>query len=416
MKRFPAFVLFVFLAGPAHAEVLYEAINLVETFERAMPGAELVDTWGVRAIAGDGTVLATGRAAGSITESLFLWHETSGDVVMLPELSGTRTHTAHMSSSGIIVGTTSAEGTISPYMWTADSGFQLLPEPEGVIGSTPRAVNDAGTVVGAFTFPFTILNFPPSELNAWRSVAGMWRNGSCMELGILEGGGTSMRLYYSGANAINNSGQVVGGSDSDNGGRGFLWDEQNGMQRLPDLPDEETWASEAFDINDAGQIAGRSCLFGDDGETLFRATLWTNGLAIDLHDLLPASRWSSACAVNSSGQVLGDVEFRVDDIAGTDPDGTTSEETFRDVFLWDEEHGMRLISDLITTDLDWISLFAVDIHDDGTILCYATQQLPDGRVSELRPYLLKPVPEPATLLLLAVAVGACLGSRTRRHV
>lgn len=111
-----------------------------------------------------------------------------------------------------------------------------------------------------------------------------------IDLGTLPGG------TFSSANGINNSGQVVGDSDSDNGTRAFLY--SNGtMTDLGTLPGGSN--SSATGINNSGQVVGNAVL----GTT--RAFLYSNGTMIDLRSGLSTS--SSATAINNSGQIVGEV-------------------------------------------------------------------------------------------------------------
>src|SRR5262249_30187913 len=103
------------------------------------------------------------------------------------------------------------------------------------------------------------------------------------------------------ANAINNSGQVVGRSDS-----AVLWDNSNGGHSLGTLPNFPR-LSTAYAINDVGQVVGASESFSA-GEEAF---LWTpaspNGTSGTMTDLgtLPGFSQSRALGINSAGTVVG---------------------------------------------------------------------------------------------------------------
>ena len=70
------------------------------------------------------------------------------------------------------------------------------------------------------------------------------------DLGTLSGGNSC-------AYGINNSGQVVGESNSSNGSRAFLWQDNTMVDINSFLPENSGWVLEnATDINDSGQIVG----------------------------------------------------------------------------------------------------------------------------------------------------------------
>ncbi len=107
------------------------------------------------------------------------------------------------------------------------------------------------------------------------------------DIGTLPGGD------FSEAFAINNAGQVAGTSNTASSMRAFLWTSATGLQDLGTLPRAN--ASQAYAINEAGQVVGAS---GTD------AVLWTNGLIQDIGGL-PGSDWSEAHGINNAGQVVG---------------------------------------------------------------------------------------------------------------
>jgi probable HAF family extracellular repeat protein len=104
--------------------------------------------------------------------------------------------------------------------------------------------------------------------------------------------GTPFGGDYSVAFSINDSGVVVGASNTPQGMRAFLWTSTNGVSDLGTLPGQKS--SIAYDINGAGQIAGVSGI---------HAALWTGGTIQDLGTLGGAS--SEAHGINTAGQVVG---------------------------------------------------------------------------------------------------------------
>lgn len=116
---------------------------------------------------------------------------------------------------------------------------------------------------------------------------------SAEDLGTLRAG--SARVHD-----VNLSGQAVGGSGHPHGAdtHAFFWQKQGGMRDLGTLPGGDY--SAAFSINDSGVVVGSS-----NTSTSMHAFSWT--AAQGLHDLgtLPGSDSSSASAINNQGQIAG---------------------------------------------------------------------------------------------------------------
>jgi probable HAF family extracellular repeat protein len=156
--------------------------------------------------------------------------------------------------------------------------------------SGAEAINDSGTVVGESQ---NGLIDPVSGLPEINAV--LWRNGEIEDLGTL--GGNS-----SGALSVNKWGQVTGWSETkiaDSSGvtvvRAFLW--KNGLMR--DLGSLGGPVSFGQDVNEHGQVVG----FSFTDSTTAHPFFWENGQMTDLS--LGGTQGGSGF-LNSRGQAIGD--------------------------------------------------------------------------------------------------------------
>jgi probable HAF family extracellular repeat protein len=231
----------------------------------------------------------------------FIWQ--GGVISALPTLGGNNGAATGVNNRGQVVGfaenSTQDPNCIAPQVldweaviWGPGKGeIHELPPLSGDSVAAAIAINDNGQVVGG-SGPTC---GPPSFAVSVHAV--LWQNGSVTDLGNL--GGTMNNIAF----AINNQGQVVGISDlaGDTTFHAFLW--QNGLiADLGTLPGD--FLSFAFGINDEGQVAGQSC----DVSGNCRAFLWQNGVMTDLNTLI--SPGSSLVLIyggdiNSGGEIAG---------------------------------------------------------------------------------------------------------------
>ena len=175
-------------------------------------------------------------------------------------------------------------------LWEKGQIRELPPFP-GDPDAFAGAINDKGQIVGG-SGPCTI-----TMGNIFHAL--LWENDTLIDLGNL-GGSTG-----NGANQINNREQVVGQSGTPDGFvHAFLW--KNGVMTdlgtLPGLP-----ISQALGINEKGQIVGfAQDATGDESSSV--ALLWQDGKLIDLNTLISAdSPWflQEAFSINDRGQIAG---------------------------------------------------------------------------------------------------------------
>jgi probable HAF family extracellular repeat protein len=147
-----------------------------------------------------------------------------------------------------------------------------LPTPDGS-NSGANAINEKGQIIGYLS----------SCSAAGGGDSAMWEDGKVTCLGTV--GGASNFVI-----GINNRGQIIGGSLAGSTPfqlRPFLW-ERGIMSDL--IPDDGF--GDAYDLNDVGEVVGR---FDD------RPFLWRNGRLVDLD--IPRRGW--AIAINKRSQVVG---------------------------------------------------------------------------------------------------------------
>jgi len=236
----------------------------------------------------------------------------------------------------------------------------------GVNSGLASWINDRGWVAGfsenGLTDPQT--GFP-------ETTAVLWRDGQIIDLGTL--GGSS-----SGANAINNKGQVVGGALNaipdpfgstfnqqfifetlpfyffpvTTQSHAFLW--QGGkMQDLGTLggPDSLAWF-----VNESGQVAGQSTIDSIPSPTTGVPTVdvffWDHGKMVDIGNL--GGTFSFAAGLNNCGQITGTMNLPGDLIYHA--------------FLWDR----GILTDLPTLGGDLGN--ANTLNDLGEVVGFSTNQ------------------------------------------
>ena len=170
-------------------------------------------------------------------------------------------------------------------------------------------------------------------------------------------------------------GLIVGWQGSSSGNIAYLIDNGIGTN-LGKLGSYYYDGTYAYDINNLGQIVGNSSVTS----TTTHAYVWQSGNMSDLGTL--GGNDSYAFAINEEGQIVGFSETSNGDLHAT---------------IWFD--GMAIdLSDLIPTDSGWDYLCeAYDINDNGLIVGYGRL---NGNIFD-RAFLLTPIPEPATLSLLA---------------
>jgi probable HAF family extracellular repeat protein len=226
----------------------------------------------------------------------FVW--SHGVMTELPTLGGNNAAASAINNRGEVTGfaeTATLDPTCPPpqvfayeaAVWKPAKGeVQELPPLLGDTISGANGINDNGQVAGA-----------SGTCAAGPIEAVLCKDGRPIDLGNL--GGVTFNIAF----AVNNQGQVVGQSDlpGDATHHAFLW--QHGVMSdlgtLPGLP-----GSLAASINNTGQVVG----FSDDFQGNEVALLWQDGVMIDLNTRIPAELpvfLLEALGINDRGQITG---------------------------------------------------------------------------------------------------------------
>jgi probable HAF family extracellular repeat protein len=217
----------------------------------------------------------------------------------------------------------------------------------------------------------------------WTAEAGM------VGLGDLPGGGVSSHGHGISADGS----VVVGFSGSSSGSEAFRWSAGSGMIGLGDLPGGTFNSSANVVSADGSVIVGRGSSTESwlSGIGYFEAFRWTTeGGMVGLGDLPGGIFYSNAHGVSADGSVVV---------------GTGYTDSSREVFIWDEINGMRILRDVLVNecglDLTGWQLTNVEsgssISADGlTIAGYGNN--PDG---EQEAWIAR-LPEPSSLSLLTI--------------
>ncbi len=305
-----------------------------------------------------------------------------------------------INNRGEVVGYTLSGNDSSAYHWSKATQAVYFPPTSGYSFTTATNFNDHGDVVvtssnsdiyndrqilyyspGAapidvtsqfVTYPYHLTNNGSacSYQYIWDSTNGDRRMGNIEPYGSND------------ANVVVGYGRYI---DDD---RAVIWSESTGVVFIEDLTDMVKDFSYANDINNHGRVVGE-CTNADRYSVAY---YWDSDTDTHIRTMFAGNVFSRAYCVNDAGTVCG--EF--------DRSGSYG------AFVWNESEGPLDLNNLIDPASGWELSQAFSINDAGQIVGYGYL---DG---QQRGFLLTPVPEPAGLSMLALAVGAALVRRRVR--
>lgn len=343
---------------------------------------------GAYGVARDGSAVA-GYSAGAGGYEAFLWTAQEG-MIGLGHLDPTRPASKGfaVANAGVaVVGDSRVAQPFHAFRWTPQHGMVDLGDlPGGDEYSGARGVSPDGSVVVGFGRPTG-----HSEAFRWTAETGM------VGLGFLPG------HVSSSASHVSADGSVTVGSSFDPHAtqEAFRWTANQGMVGLGDLPGGAfPLFSGALAVSADGYfIVG----YGESSEGV-EAVRWTaDGEIMNLGDLPGGYTDAWAWGVSANGSIVvgqGTLE---------------GSELFEyDAFIWDEQHGMRLLKDVLEDDygLDltgWRLIAGSSVSDDGCTI--VGRGLNPG--GHLEAWIAR-IPEPSTSALVIV-VGLTARAVFRGH-
>ncbi|MGM9487149.1 hypothetical protein [Ideonella sp. YS5] len=220
-------------------------------------------------------------------------HATPLDPLLPPGYIGAQAHS--INDNNLIVGIAQPEcdedcWITHPVAWHGTTAT-LLSLPPGSLSGRAYAVNRHGRIVGRYSLP-----------DSFTEHAAMWHGGRLRDLGTL-GSRKNRDWQDSTATAVNETGTIVGFSDTDDfQTHAARWDTDGQVHDLGGLPG--LLESQAWSINSSGLVVGNS-MHWQGSDRLTHAVAWVDGSVVDLDPQAPADARSTATQVNDQGAIVG---------------------------------------------------------------------------------------------------------------
>jgi probable HAF family extracellular repeat protein len=287
-----------------------------------------------------------------------------------------------INDNGDVVGTALSSNSSStlPFIWDKQTGIQAIEQLSGSFANAYGINNDKQVVgvsgsscgfkwdngvitslgsVGPWGYkPINIGNngvVVGSSFNSFGDERATFWNTENVKTDFIS------ESYRARANAINDQGQIIGWVWTDDW-HAFVWDNEHGLKIFSSIGLQNL----GYDINNKGQIVG----------TDYGAVLWELDKRISIGNFTPY-------AINDLSEVAGS--------------GVTIIDGSRYYYACYWENGIMYdLNSLIPANSGWLLKDAFDINNKGQIVGYGIVN------GQERAFLLTPIPEPATLLLLGL--------------
>lgn len=257
---------------------------------------------------------------------------------------------------------------VVPFLWSKEKGFVNLKSSLGRILGGAAVINDEGWIAG-YGFADSIFDFYLHKGQFKTHYSSLIWNRE--KIGFVLNHPLHPNNFGVSIKSINNNCDAVGGvfygsghdSVLGNPAYAFLWDSAQ-RKNIPigNLGGQDKFYSCATDINDKKQIVGISEIEikkTGHGRYYYHAFLWDKGAMLDLGSLEKEDDDSIARAINQHGEIVG----RSGSLSWDDLNSKA--------FLWTRNKGMIDLNTCIDIDENCKLLEAVDINDEGWIVCRA---------------------------------------------